>query len=286
MSKKVIIASDSTCDLGPELLERYHIRTIPLGVTLGGKLYRDGVDIDPDMIYKYYEEHGELPKTSAPNVSEFADLFGELTADGCSVVFFTISSEMSSTFNNARLAAQDFEDVYVVDTRNLSTGGGLLVVSAAVMAEDGMTAEKIAEECESLRDRVSASFVIDNLEFLHKGGRCSAVAALGANLLQLKPCIRVKDGKMSVAKKYRGSFGLSLSRYIADQIGDGSDIELDRVFVTHAGCDEEITNKCIEQVKSLAPFKEVLFTRAGCTVSSHCGRNTLGVLFIRKTPIK
>jgi len=285
MSKKVLIASDSTTDLSAELIKKYDIKILPLGVNLGGKSYTDGVDIDPDFIYAYYEKNGELPKTSAANVGEFTDFFKKYTDEGYAVVMFTISETMSSTCNNARIAAEDFEDVYVVDTKNLSTGGGLLVLAAADMAAQGKTAGEIAEACEELRERVDASFVLDDLEFLYKGGRCSALAAFGANLLQLKPCIMVRDGKMGVGKKYRGKFASTLEKYIADQIGDGSDLELDRVFVTHAGCDKEIYMACVEQVKKLAPFKEVLLTRAGCTVSSHCGRNTLGVLFIRKSKL-
>lgn len=285
MSKKVLIASDSTTDLSAELIERYGIKTVPLTVNLGEKSYTDGVDIDPDMIYAHYEKHGELPKTAAPNVAVFTDFFEKHVADGYSIVLFTISSEMSSTFNNARLAAEDYEDVHIVDTRNLSTGGGLVVLRAAEMAEKGMSAEEIATSCRELTDRVDASFIIDNLEFLYKGGRCSAIAAFGANLLKLKPCIGVKNGKMGVTRKYRGRFDAVLKKYVADQIGDGSDIELDHVFVTHAGCDSDVNDSCVELVKSLAPFKNVHLTRAGCTVSSHCGRNTLGVLFIRKNKL-
>jgi len=283
MNKKVVIASDSTCDLSQELIERYQVKIMPLTVTLSGGQYKDGVDIDPEMIYKHYGETGELPKTAAPNIAEITNFFAELTDSGNNaVVYFTISSEMSSSYNNARLAAQNFDDVYVVDTRNLSTGSGLLVVSAGEMAKEGKSAQEISEECTVLRDRVDASFVIDDLEFLHKGGRCSAVAALGGLLLQLKPCIIVKNGKMGVGKKYSGRFARTLRKYISDRIGDGSDIDQTRIFVTHAGCDEAIYNECIEQVKALAPSAEVLLTRAGCTISSHCGRNTLGVLFIRK----
>jgi DegV family protein with EDD domain len=160
-----------------------------------------------------------------------------------------------------------------------------LVVAAAEMAEAGKSAAEIAEACRALIPLVDASFIVDDLEFLHKGGRCSAVAAFGANLLQLKPCIGVKDGKMGVGKKYRGKFDRVLTQYVAERIGDGSDIRLDRVFVTHAGCDESIYMSCVEKVKELAPFAEVHITRAGCTISSHCGQNTLGVLFIRKQPI-
>lgn len=286
MSEKIIIASDSTTDLSAELIERYNIEILPLGVNLSGNHYRDGVDINPDMIYKHYENTGELPKTSAANIGDFSDFFSKYTADGSSLVFFTISSEMSSTYANATIAAADFERVHIVDTKNLSTGGGLLLVSAAEMAKKGMDAAEIAQNCRELAERVDASFIIDNLEFLHKGGRCSAVAAIGANLLQLKPCIMVRGGKMGVGKKYRGKFAMTLNKYITDMVGDGSDIELDKVFVTHAGCDEAIVNQCVEQVKACADFKEVFVTRAGCTVSSHCGRNTLGVLFIRKSKVE
>ena len=285
MEKKILIASDSTTDLGEALISQYGVKILPLGVTLGEKQYEDGVDVDPDAIYAHYENTRELPKTCAINMAQAQTFFQKYTDEGYAVVFFTISSEMSSTYQNVRLAATEFEDVYVVDTKNLSTGGGLLVLRACEMARDGYSAEEIVAVCESLRDRVDASFVIDSLEFLHKGGRCSALAAFGANLLALKPCIVVRDSKMSVAKKYRGRFADVLKKYVADQLGDASDIELDHVFVTHAGCDAEIVASCVAQVKALAPFRAVHITRAGCTVSSHCGRNTLGVLFIRKREI-
>lgn len=282
MSRNVIISGDSTCDLSPELIERYGVKLLPLTVNLGGAQYFDGVDIDPEMIYRHYEQTGELPKTSSPNIALLEDFFAKNTADGSEIVFFTISAEMSSTYNNARLAAARFENVHVVDTKNLSTGGGLLVVTAGEMAKKGMSAAEIADACRALTEKVDASFVVDDLEFLHKGGRCSAVAAFGANLLRLKPCIVVRNGKMGVAKKYRGKFLSVLQTYIADRIGDGSNVDPERVFITHAGCDEEIYQQCVEQVKAMSIFKEVLVTRAGCTISSHCGRNTLGVLFIRK----
>lgn len=284
VNRKVIIASDSTTDLSPELIERYQVRILPLNITLGDRLYRDGVDIDPDFIYRHYEENGELPKTSAPNIAEYTEFFEACAANQNAVVFFTISSDMSSSYSNACVAAQELEEVYVVDTKNLSTGGGLLVSAAGDMAAQGLDAKEIAKRCEELSDCVDASFVIDKLEFLYKGGRCSAVAAVGASVLKLKPCIVVRGGKMSVGRKYRGSFAAVLKKYIADQIGDASDIDLRRVFVTHAGCDDAVVGQCVQQVRELAPFEEVLCTRAGCTVSSHCGRNTLGVLFIRKHP--
>ncbi len=282
MSEKVLIASDSTTDLGADLIERYGIRILPLGVALGERQYTDGVDITPDDIYANYEKNKTLPKTSAINLASASDFFRACTEEGYSVVFFTISAQMSSTYQNVHLAASEFENVHVVDTQNLSTGGGLLVIAAAEMARAGKGAAEIAEACRAMAPRVDASFVIDSLEFLYKGGRCSALAAFGANLLHLKPCIVVHEGKMSVGSKYRGKFADVLKKYIADRLGDGSDIELDRVFVTHAGCDAQIVRACVEQVKSTLPFAEVLVTRAGCTISSHCGKNTLGVLFVRK----
>ena len=281
----IAITSDSTTDLGKELIEKYNISILPLGVTLGDKNYLDGVDINPDDIYAHHAKTGELPKTSAANLGDCLDFFQKFVDEGKAVIHFTISSEMSSTYNNARMAAENFENVYVVDTKNLSTGGGLLVLAAAEMAEKGMSANEIYEEVQKLVPCVDASFVIDNLEYLHKGGRCSAVAVFGANLLKLKPCIVVKNGSMGVDKKYRGKFSDVVITYADERIGDASDIILDHVFVTHAGCDEEIVNSVVEEVKKIAPFKEVHITRAGCTVSSHCGADTLGVLFIRNHPI-
>lgn len=283
---KIIISSDSTCDLSAELKERYGIRIIPLGITLGTEVYRDGIDITPDDIYAHHEKTGELPKTTASNVGECIDYFTDLTKDGDAVIHFTISSTMSSTYSNACLAAEEFENVYVIDSKNLSTGGGLLVIAAAEMANSGMEAPAIVEELEKLAPCVDASFVIDSLEYLHKGGRCSAVAMLGANLLKLKPCIEVKNGSMGVGKKYRGVYGRVLTEYVSERLQNPDDIDTSRVFVTHAGCDPEIVESVLQQVKDTGLFKEVFLTRAGCTVSSHCGANTLGVLFIRKSPIE
>ncbi len=286
MSKKVLITRDSTSDLTAEQLEKFNIKTIPLGITLGDKTYRDGVDIDPDYIYKYHEEHGILPKTSAANISEMIDFFRPFVEEGYAIVHFTISSKMSSTYQNSLIAAEEFEDVYVVDSANLSTGEGLLVLRAAEMAQAGADAKEIFDTVSALVPYVDASFVIDSLEYLHKGGRCSALAALGANLLKLKPCIQVKDGGMGVCKKYRGKYIQTLREYVAERLTDYSDIELDRVFVTHAGCDPEVVEEVVDLVKKTAPFKEVVVSRAGCTISSHCGANTLGVLYIRKTPLE
>ena len=285
MASDIVITSDSTTDLSEELRERYNVAVMPLKITLGGKLYTDGVDITPDDIYAHHNKTGELPKTTATNVNDCLEFFKEYTDSGKTVIHFTISSDMSSTYSNACLAAEELGNVHVIDTKNLSTGGGLLVISAAEMLNEGLSAEEIVEKTRALVPCVDASFVIDSLEYLYKGGRCSALAMFGANLLKLKPCIQVKNGKMDVAKKYRGKYSEVLKQYVAEQIGDGSDIILDRVFVTHAGCDPQLVDEIVALVKKLAPFKEVFLTRAGCTVSSHCGADTLGVLFIRKSPI-
>lgn len=286
MSEKIIITSDSTTDLGDALKERYNIKIIPLGVTLGSQVYRDGVDITPDDVYAHHKKTGELPKTTAANVGEFVDFFNEFTADGSSVVHFSLSSDMSSTYNNACIAAGDFDNVYVVDTKNLSTGGGLLVLAACDMADEGLSAKEIAEKCSELAKYVDASFVIDSLEYLYKGGRCSALSVLGANLLKLKPCIEVKNGVMGVGKKYRGKYNDVIKEYVEERLEDKNNIVLDRVFVTHAGCDEELVKETVQLVKDTLPFSEVFVTRASCTISSHCGQNTLGVLFIKKSPIE
>ncbi len=284
--KKVIITGDSTNDLSPELLKKHNIKIKPLTITLGEHSYSDGVDIDPDFIYKYHSEHGILPKTSAVNIAEMIDFFKPLVDEGYAIVHFALSSQMSSTYQNSMLAAEEFEDVYVIDSKNLSTGEGLLMLKAVEMAENGIDAKTIYDEISALVPKVDASFVIDNLEYLHKGGRCSALAALGANILKLKPCIEVKNGSMGVGKKYRGKYIDTLKTYVQERLTDYSDVDLSRVFVTHAGCDEEIVNAVVEEVKKTAPFEELLVTRAGCTISSHCGADTLGVLYIRKSDIK
>ncbi len=284
-SNKIVITSDSTADLSPELRERYNIVTIPLSITLGEKTYSDGVDITPDDIYEYQKKTGLFPKTAAINVDEAINFFKPFVDEGKTVIHFGISSEMSSSYNNCRLAAEEVGNVYVIDNKNLSTGTGLLVLAAAQMVADGVSAEEIVAKINELVPCTDASFVIDDLDFLHKGGRCTALEMFGANLLKLKPCIQVKDGKMGVAKKYRGKYSEVLKQYVREKLSNPDDIITDRVFVTHSGCDPEIIDSVVSIVKESGIFKEVFLTRAGCTVSSHCGPNTLGVLFIHKSQI-
>ena len=279
---RIKITSDSTCDLSRELIEKYEIEVLPLAVNIGGRACRDGVDAKPDDIYAHVSAGGDLPSTAAINPAEYAEFFARYCAEYDAVIHFNISAEFSSCYQNAQLAANDFDNVYVVDSRNLSTGQGLLVLRAAELAQKGMDGAAIAEQMRADAEKVDASFILDQLEYLKKGGRCSTVAALGANLLKLKPCIEVKDGKMGVGKKYRGSFNKCLTEYIRDRIADRDDLDMDRVFVTHSGLSEDLVAQAVEQVKQTQSFREVLLTRAGCTVSSHCGPGTIGVLFVRK----
>lgn len=284
--KKVLITCDSSCDIGPELCERYGIVLNPFTINLGDDSYVDGVDITPDDLYAFHDRTGQLPKTSATNVAEHTEFFKKHLEDAEELIFFTISAKMSANYQAAQLAAEELENVYVIDSANLSTGVGLLVLTAADMAEQGKSAAEISAEMERLRPMVNASFVIDSLEYLHKGGRCSALAALGANLLKLKPCIEVKNGAMGVAKKYRGRFEDVIQTYAKERLTHPDQIVTDRVFVTHAGCDQAVVDSVVKIVKENLNCKELFVTRAGSTVSVHCGRNTLGVLFIQKTPVE
>ena len=276
------ITSDSTCDLSPEQLEKYNIRLLSLYEDMDGRTLRDGVDVKPDDIYAHVAAGGGLPKTAAVNMADYVRAFTELSAKNDFVIHVCISMDFSCCYQNAKLAAADFDNVYVVDSRNLSTGHGLVVLEAERMAREGMEPEAIVAALEALTGRVEASFILDRLDYMKMGGRCSAVTLLGANLLRLRPCIEVRDGKMGVGKKYRGSFEKCLVQYITDKLGGRTDLELRRVFITHSGLPEQTVQKAVETVQSLQKFEEIDVTRAGCTVSSHCGPGTIGVLFIRK----
>lgn len=284
MAKNIILCADSTCDLGPELIEKHGVHIYPLHVLVDDKSCRDGIDITPDDIYATYEEKGVLPKTAAVSPAEYIEFFQPLVDAGNDVIHISLGSALSSSYNNCRLASLEVEGVYVVDSRNLSTGSGLLVLEAAERIAKGMAAEDIVAELNEIAGRVSASFVINDLEFLHKGGRCSALAMFGANVLKLKPSIKVNnaDGSMGVDKKYRGTLEKALSDYVADQLKDRTDIDTRRIFITHSGISEERIALVKELVQQYGDFEEIIVTRAGCTISSHCGPNTLGVLFITK----
>ena len=278
----VRISADSTCDLSEELIEKYNITIAPLYVRVGEEERLDGVDVNPDDIFSYFDSTGKLCTTSALSIGDYAEHFKRLTAGGDSVVHVSISAEFSSCYQNACAAAENFTNVYVVDSRNLSTGHGHIVIEAALMAQQGLDAATIKERCDELAPRVDASFVLEHLNYLYKGGRCSGVAALGANILGIKPCIEVKDGKMVVGSKYRGSFEKVVKAYIRERLTARDDIIYDRIFITHTKCPEgivDVARKCIEECGS---FNEIIDTMAGCTVSSHCGPHCLGVLYIHK----
>lgn len=279
---KIKITCDSTCDLTRELYEKYNVEVMPLEINLGGEYYSDGVNITADKIFSYVSETGVLPKTAAIPGAKYAEFFKRFTDEGYTVIHINISSEFSSCYQNAVNAAQELGGVYPIDSRNLSTGSGHLVIAAAEMVEAGMEAEDIAAKLNEIKEKVDASFVLQTLEYLKKGGRCSSLAALGASILQLCPEIEVVDGSMRARRKYRGKIKKTISDYIKGRIGGRDDIDLKRAFITHSGVAPEIVEEMKALVLELQPFKELLETVAGCTVSSHCGPECLGVLFFTK----
>ena len=278
---KIILTSDSTSDLSLELREKINLHVVPLIVNIEGKEHKDGVDIDSDYIYDSVARTGILPKTAALSIGEFTEFFNSVRENDDDIILHFSISRFSSSYQNSVLAASDLKNVYSFDSQNLSTGIGLIILEADRLVKQGLEIEDIIMRLQEYKERVDASFIIDKLDYLQKGGRCSAVAGLVANLLHLKPCIEVKDGGMGVGKKYRGTFERVLNQYVNDKLTVG-EVETEEVFVTHAGVDENIVNMVVEKVKSYNIFKNVYVTRAGATVSSHCGRNTLGVLFAKK----
>lgn len=279
---KIKITCDSTCDLTPELYEKYGVAVMPLEINLGGSYYRDSIDITAEKIYEYVDETGVLPKTAAVPSAKYLEFFKQYTDEGYSVIHINISSGFSSCYQNAVNAIKELSGVYAVDSKNLSTGSGLLVLAAAEMASEGYEAEQIVARLEELKPKADASFVLQTLEYLKKGGRCSSIAALGAAVLHLCPEIEVFEGSMRPKRKYRGKIKKTITDYVKGRIGGRDDIDLKRAFVTHSGVDAEIVAEVKALVAELQPFEEILETKAGCTVSSHCGPETLGVLFFTK----
>lgn len=282
MAKPVVITADSTCDLSEELKARYGIRVIPLTIQLGEDSYLDGVDFSADDIYDRYRADGTLPKTAAPGIQQFTDFFTDILNTGAEIVHLDISSELSGSFNNACIAASELSGVYTVDSRSLCTGVGLLAIEGAECAGRGMCAADIAMHLGDLVEKVDTSFVLDTLEFMWKGGRCSGVTALGANLLHLKPALEMRDGKLSVYKKYRGNIRSVYRQYVKERLAS-ADMRPAHVFVTNSGeVPQEIIEELNDMVHAAVPGAEVHNSRAGCTITSHCGPKTLGVLFLRK----
>lgn len=281
----VKIISDSTCDLSPELLTRYEIDILPLHILLGDKEFEDGKNITPDQIYAWSDANKTTPKTSAPAMADAIELFRPYVTAGREIVCFSISSSMSTSGNVMRLAAEELGasgQIKVIDSANLSTGIGLLVVEAAIMAKKNRTASEIVSEIEKLKSNVRASFVVDTLTYLYRGGRCNAVAAMAGGVLKLHPKIVVEDGAMNASKKYRGKIASVILSYVKDMEKNLKNARPERVFITHSGCDREIVETVRTYLKNLGIFEEILETRAGGVVSSHCGPGTLGVLYISK----
>lgn len=277
------IISDSTCDLSKDLLEKYDISILPLHVHLGEEEYQDGVTITPEEIYVWADANKTTPKTSAASISEAMDFFQPHIENGDEIIVFTIASGMSANNNVMRLAAEELEaedKIHVIDSANLSTGIGLLILEAATMAQEGKASDEIVARIEELKPFVRASFVVDTLTYLHRGGRCSSVEALAGGVLKLHPKIVVEDGKMSANKKYRGKMNSVILSYAKDMEEDLKNAKKDHVFITHSGCEESILNDVHTYLASLNIFDEILTTRAGSVISSHCGPGTLGVLFI------
>ena len=276
------ILSDSTCDLPQEILEKYNITMMPLAIIKEGKSFSDGVNITPADIFNHVAAGGDLCSTAAINIGEYADVFSKYASEYDGVIHINISAEFSSCHQNARLAAADFDNVRAVDSRNLSTGQGLVVLQACKLAKECSTLDEIVEKLNAFTEKVEASFLLDRLEYMVKGGRCSAAAALGANLLNLKPCIEVKNGKMSVVKKYRGNYAKCLANYVKDRLANRDDLQKDTLFVTHTPINDECLNAVKDAVDVYNAFKDTYWSEAGCTVSCHCGPGTLGVLFVRE----
>lgn len=277
------IIADSTCDLSKELIERYGITILPLHIILGDEEYLDGVTITPDEIYKWSDANNTTPKTSAAGIDETIKALKSVLDAGDEVVMFSIASGMSTTINVFRMAVQELdaeEKVRVIDSANLSTGIGLQVIEAACMAKEGKSLDEIVAAIEEIRPRVRASFVVDILTYLHRGGRCSGLAALAGGMLKLHPKIVVKDGVMGPDKKYRGKINSVILNYAQDMEESLLNAKKDRVFITHSGCDKVAVDSVRAYLESLNVFDEILETRAGGVVSSHCGPGTLGVLFI------
>jgi len=279
---KIKVLSDSTCDLSAELLEKYDISILPLTIVKDGEAFSDNVNITPAEIFAHVAAGGDLCTTTATNMGEYADWFAKYANDYDGVVHINLGSGFSSCYQNACLAAEEFDNVCVIDSMNLSTGQGLVVLKACELAQTCTSLAQLKEELDAFTPKVEASFLLDQLKYMVKGGRCSSVVALGANLLNLKPCIEVKGGKMSVVKKYRGNYAKCLASYVKDRLADRDDLTRQTLFVTRT----PVTDECLASVKNAVDtygdFENIYWTEAGCTISCHCGPATLGVLFVRK----
>lgn len=284
MPKRVKITADSTCDMTPELCAKYGVTIVPLSILLGSQAYDDGLDITPDDLFAYYDRTGTTAKTAAVPPNTYISLFQRYTNEGYEVVHLGFTAKLSSSFQNAVFAASEIEGVYPVDTKSLCTGMALLVIKACEMRDAGLSAKEIAEQIVSLREKVHTTFILDTLEYLRRGGRCSAVTAFGANLLGIKPSIEMVDGALEVGKKYRGKIETVYLQYIRDQLANPERLDLDRAFLSHSGggISQETLENMKQEILKCAPFREVNIIRAGCTISAHCGPKTATVMYMTK----
>ena len=279
---KIKVLSDSTCDLSQQLLQQYDIALVPLTVVKADEQFKDGITITPADIFAHVANGGSLCSTAAVSIGEYEDIFAQYSADYDGVILVNIGSGFSACHQNALLAAEEFSNVRVIDSHNLTTGQGLVVLKACQLAESATDLDALAEELRAYTEKIEASFLVDKLDYLVKGGRCSSAAALGANLLNLKPCIEVKNGKMAVGKKYRGNYAKCLATYVKERLEGRDDIDWSTLFVTKTVISDDNYDAVMEAIGTYGHFEQIHETTAGCTISCHCGPGTLGILFVRK----
>ena len=280
---RILISSDSTCDLSPELIHEFGVSIKPLIVNMGDRSFKDGVDITPDMIYAHVAAGNPLCTTSAVPVGEYEEYFGELSKECDALIHINLGSGFSSCYQNACIAAGEFDNVYPVDSKNLSTGQGHVVLEACRLAKTETDPKELCRKLEEYVTRVDTSFLLDRLDYMVKGGRCSMVKALGANLLRLKPCIEVVDNKMTMGKKYRGNYAKSIEAYVRERLAETENIQKHEIFVTHTKVDDNIVELVKNTVNECCDFAHIYDTTAGGTVTCHCGEGTLGILYVRKS---
>ena len=279
---RIKVLSDSTCDLSQQLLQQHDITLVPLTVVKSDEQFKDGITITPADIFAHVAAGGSLCSTAAVSIGEYEEFYARYSADYDGIILVNIGSGFSACHQNARLAAEEFPNVRVIDSQNLSTGQGLVVLKACQLAETAADLDALAAELQSYTEKVEASFLVDKLEYLVKGGRCSSAAALGANLLNLKPCIEVKGGKMSVGKKYRGNYAKCLATYVKERLNGREDIDWNTLFVTKTVVSDDCQEAVMDAIQTYGHFETVHNTTAGCTISCHCGPGTLGIIFVRK----
>lgn len=279
---KIKIISDSTCDLPLDILEKYDIDTVPLLVMKDGSEFIDGITITPADIFAHVDAGGSLCSTAARNAGVYHDVFAKYTDSFDGIIHISLGSGFSSSYQNACIAAMDFENVRVVDSGSLCVAQGLIAMKAWEFGQTATDLDALKAQVDDFASRVEGSFVLDRLDYMVKGGRCSSTAALGANLLNLKPCIELKDGKLVVVKKYRGHYEKCLVNYIKDRLANRSDLDHGTLFLVHTTVPEGILNAVRKEIDACEPFDTVIETDAGCTISCHCGPGTLGVMFVRK----